>query len=112
MTWLGAILLVGDMALFYSAVKLTSIIDVTVIGASQPALVMLAAPRFFGERLGRRDVVWILLAAVGVTVAVIGPGTTGHHKLAGDLMAVGSLVSFSGYWLVSQRAREEHGAVE
>lgn len=111
-TWLGGILLAGDMALFYSAVKLTSIIDVTVIGAFQPALVMLAAPRIFGERLGRRDVGWILLAMVGVTVAVIGPGTTSHHEVVGDLLAVGSLVSFSAYWLVSKRARQEHGALE
>src|ERR1017187_1193074 len=32
-TWLGGVFLAGDMALFYSAVKLASVVDVTVIGA-------------------------------------------------------------------------------
>jgi len=47
-TWLGGVLLAGDMAMFYSAVKTTSIVDVTVIGAST-ALVMVVS-----RRLSRR----------------------------------------------------------
>ena len=111
-TWLGGIFLAGDMALFYSAVKLTSIVDVTVIGAFQPALVLIAARRLFGERMGRWDVVWIVLAMAGVAIAVLGPGVTSHHELIGDLLAVGALVSFSAYWLVSKHARQLHDAME
>jgi len=111
-TWLGGIFLAGDMALFYSAVKLTSIVDVTVIGAFQPALVLIAARRLFGERMGRWDVAWIVLAMTGVAVAVLGPGVASHHQLIGDLLAVGTLVSFSAYWLVSKHARQLHDALE
>lgn len=111
-TWLGGAFLAGDMIAFYSAVRLTSIVDVTVIGAFQPALVLLAARRMFAERLGRWDVAWIIVAMAGVTVAVIGPSPAAHHRLAGDLLSVGALVSFSAYWLVSKRAREHVPALE
>jgi drug/metabolite transporter (DMT)-like permease len=111
-TWLGGVFLAGDMIMFYSAVRLTSIVDATVIGAFQPALVLLAARKMFDERLGRWDVFWIAIAMAGVTIAVVGPSPAAHHRLLGDLLAVGALVSFSAYWLVSKRAREETAALE
>jgi drug/metabolite transporter (DMT)-like permease len=111
-SWLGGIFLAGDMALFYSAVKLASIVDVTVIGAFQPILVILAARRLFGERLGRWDVFWIALAMAGVLATVLGPGAPGPHQLLGDLLAFLSLLCWSAYWLVTKHARELHGAME
>ena len=111
-TWLGGIFLAGDMMMFYSAVRLTSIVDVTVIGAFQPALVLLVAPRMFGERMGRWDVLWVIVAMAGVSIAVLGPGNAGHHRVLGDLLAIGALLSFSAYWLVSKRARERTDAME
>ncbi|MGO9582240.1 MAG: DMT family transporter [Acidimicrobiales bacterium] len=104
--WLGGVFLAGDMAMFFCAVKLTSVVDATVIGAVQPALVLIAARYLFAERMGRWDVVWIFLAIAGVSAAVIGPGVVSRHQLTGDLLAVGSLLSWSAYWLVSKHARE------
>jgi drug/metabolite transporter (DMT)-like permease len=111
-SWLGGVLLTGDMAMFFSAVKFTSIVDATVIGAFQPVLVLITARRLFGERMGRWDVLWILLAMTGVTVAVLGPGVTSHHQLIGDILAVGSLLCWSAYWLVAKHARQMHDAME
>lgn len=111
-SWLGGVFLAGDMALFFSAVKVASVVDVTVIGAFQPILVILAARRLFGERLARWDVLWIALAMVGVVVTVLGPGVKSRHQLLGDLLAVGSLLCWSAYWLVTKHARELHGALE
>jgi drug/metabolite transporter (DMT)-like permease len=111
-SWLGGIFLAGDMTLFYSAVKLASVVDVTVIGAFQPILVILAARRLFGERLGRWDVVWIALAMAGVLATVLGPGAAGPHQRLGDLLAIGSLLCWSAYWLVTKHARGLHGAME
>jgi drug/metabolite transporter (DMT)-like permease len=111
-SWLGGLLLACDMSMFYSAVKLTSIVDATVIGALQPALVILAARRLFGERMDRWDAVWIVLAMLGVTVTVLGPGVATNHELIGDLLAAGALLSWSAYWLASKHARERQGALE
>jgi len=44
----------AGIALFFSALKLTSVAVATVIGAFQPALVLVVAGRFFGERVGWR----------------------------------------------------------
>jgi drug/metabolite transporter (DMT)-like permease len=112
LSWLGGVFLAGDMALFFTAVKFTSIVDATVIGAFQPVLVLVAARRLFGERMSRLDVFWILLSMVGVTVAVLGPGAIVHRQLIGDLLAFGSLLSWTVYWLVSKRAREHSDAME
>ena len=111
-TWLGGLFLGGDMMMFYSSVRLTSIVDASVIGALQPALVLIAARPLFGERVSRRDVFWIALAMVGVSIAVIGPGGTAPHRVLGDLLAAGALFSFSTYWLISKHAREAINAIE
>jgi drug/metabolite transporter (DMT)-like permease len=109
---LGGIFLAGDMMMFYCAVRLTSIVDVTVIGGLQPALVLVFARRMFNERLGRWDLLWIFIAMAGVTIAVVGPSPAAHHRLLGDLLSVGALLSFSAYWLASKRARERTQAME
>jgi drug/metabolite transporter (DMT)-like permease len=111
-SWLGGVFLAGDIAMFFCAVKLTSVVDVTVIGAVQPALVLIAARPLFGERMGRWDVFWILVAIAGVSAAVIGPGVTSDHQLLGDLLAVGSMLSWSAYWLASKHARATQNALE
>ena len=105
----GGILLCGDMALFFSAVKLTSIADATVIGALQPALVLFVAGPLFGERVLRADVVWTALAIAGVSAVVLGAGGSGPHQVLGDFLAFGSLCCWTGYWLVSKQARGHHG---
>ena len=109
---LGGIFLSIDMVTFFTAVKFTSIVAVSVIGALQPALVLVAARRIFAERIGARDVGLIVVAMVGVALTVVGARTTSRHEVVGDLLALGSLVSFSAYWLVSKRARERHDALE
>ncbi len=108
----SGLLLCGDMACFFSAVKLTSVANATIIGALQPAIVMLAAGPLFGERSRRADVAWTALAVAGVCGVVIGSksGATGH--VAGDLLAVASLLFWSAYFLVSKRARRDLGALE
>ena len=52
----GGIALGADIALFFSAVKLTSIVNATIIGSMQPIVVGVIAARFFGERIGLRNV--------------------------------------------------------
>lgn len=101
----GGLLLCGDIAMFYSAVKLTSIADATVIGALQPALVLFVARPLFGEHINLSQVFWTMVAILGVCAVVTGAGATGSDPLLGDGLAVGSLCCWTGYWLVSKYAR-------
>jgi drug/metabolite transporter (DMT)-like permease len=101
---LAGLFLAADIALFFSALKLTSVAVATVIGALQPALVLMVAGRFFGERVGWRVVVWTVVSIGGIVAVALGPGVPRGEHLTGDALAVGSLVAFTGYWLVSKRA--------
>jgi drug/metabolite transporter (DMT)-like permease len=100
---LAGLFLAGDMALFFSALKLTSVAVATVIGALQPALVLMVAGRFFGERVGWRVVVWTVVSIGGIVAVAFGPGIPHGQHLMGDALAVGSLIAFTGYWLVAKR---------
>lgn len=101
----GGVLLSGDIAMFYSAVKLTSIADATIIGALQPALVLFVARPLFGERVRAAQVWWTLIAIVGVGTVVAGAGPKGSDPVLGDWFAAGSTCCWTGYWLVSKYLR-------
>ena len=103
----GGVLLCGDIALFFSAVKLTSIADATIIGALQPVLVLFIAKPLFNERVRFGDMMWTLLALSGMAVVILGSsGPAGRHGVIGDLLAAGSLCCWTAYWLISKRARK------
>ena len=71
---LPGLFLAADIALFFSALKLTSVAVATVIGALQPALVLMVAGRLFGERVGRRVVIWTLVSIGGIAAVAVGQG--------------------------------------
>jgi drug/metabolite transporter (DMT)-like permease len=106
-----SLFLTADFAMFFCSLKLTSVVDATVLGAMQPALVMLIARRMFHERLRPRDVWWIAIAIAGVTLAVLGPGARGPHAIEGDMLAVGAMLMWTGYWLSVKRVRATHEAM-
>lgn len=101
----GGIALGADVAFFFSAIKLTTVANATVIGALQPVVVSLVAARFFGERIHRRDMVLGGVAIVGVSLVVFGASGSAEWSLTGDLLAVGALLSWSTYFIFSKRAK-------
>jgi drug/metabolite transporter (DMT)-like permease len=109
---LGGLFLGGDVVLFFSSLKLTSVADVTLIGALQPALVLLVAGPWFGERVGIREVGWTIAAVAGTAVVIAGAAGTPAWSPLGDLLAVGALFAFTGYFLVTKRARQSVGTLE
>jgi drug/metabolite transporter (DMT)-like permease len=101
----GGALLGVEISFFFSAIKHTSIADVAVISALQPALVLMVAGPLFGERIGRREVAWTAVSLLGVILVTIGSAGTPAWSLDGDLLAVGSLLAWTTYFLLSKRAR-------
>ena len=115
--WLSASLLGGSLfavhqVFFFNGLKLTSVANLTIIGALQPALVLLVAGRMFGERVTLREIGWSLVALTGVIIVIIGStGRPGWSPL-GDVLAVGNLFAFSAYFLASKKIRAQVGATE
>lgn len=108
----GGLLFSVHLIAFYSALKLTSIANATVIGALQPILVLLVAGPLFGERTRRVDVLWSIVAIAGVAIVVFGSAEQSASSLLGDLLAVIEVIAFTAYFLVSKRQRDDVGTVE
>jgi len=108
----GGVLLGLEIAMFFSAIKRTSIVDVTMIAALQPALVLLVAGRIFNERVTGREVGLTIVSVAGVAIVALGSAGTPAWSLVGDLFAVGALVAWTGYFLVSKHVRMEVNTLE
>lgn len=100
----GGLLLAGDVLLFFTAVKLTKVVNATTIGAMQPLVIAGIAARFFGERIQRREMIAALVAIVGVIVVVTQSSGTPEWSGAGDLAAIGALLCWSGYFIYAKHA--------
>ncbi len=101
----GGIALALDVAFFFTAVKETSVINATLIGALQPILVGVVAARFYGERIRPRDALWSIAALAGVFAVVVTAADSAVSSMKGDLLAVGALISWSAYFIASRQSR-------
>ena len=115
--WLTASLVGGGLfaihqLFFFTSLKLTSVANVAILGALQPALVLVVAGPLFGERVTARAVAWSVVAVCGAALVVIGAqGTPGWSPL-GDALAVLNLFAFTAYFLASKQLRVDVGALE
>ena len=108
----GGLLFGVNVAMFFSALKLTSVADATLISALQPAIVFVVAGPLFGERIGMRTIAWTTIALAGVAIVVLASAGTPAWSPLGDLLAVGAVLTFTGYFLVSKHVRVSVGPVE
>jgi drug/metabolite transporter (DMT)-like permease len=108
----GGVLFGANIVLFFTALKATSVADVLVIQALQPALILMVAGSLFGERITRWDVNWTVVSVVGVVLVTVGSSGTPVWSLRGDVLAVGSLLAWTAYFLVSKGVRRAVPAVE
>jgi drug/metabolite transporter (DMT)-like permease len=101
-----------DIVLFFSALKHTTVANATVIGALQPALLLLVVGRLFGERVTAAIVGWTAVAIAGVAIVMYGSAGTPAWSPQGDILAIGALVAWTGYFVASKQARKQRGALE
>lgn len=100
----GGILLAADVAFFFTAVKLTAVVNATIIGALQPLLLTAYGVRFLGERVRRSDLILGMVALAGVVVIMLAGSNSGDANIWGDLAAVGALLCWSAYFVFAKRA--------
>ncbi len=108
----GGLLFSVHQVLYFTSLKLTTVADVTIIGALQPALVLLVAGPLFEERASPGAIAWSAVAFVGTIVVVLGAAHAPTWSLLGDVLALVNLFAFTAYFLVSKRIRETVGAWE
>lgn len=109
---LGGIALGLDIAFFFSAIKITTVVNATLIGSLQPIVVGVIAARFMGEDIKRQDALWSLVALAGVVGVIVASSGVEEWSLTGDLLAVGAMITWSGYFIFSKRSKERMTSTE
>ena len=75
-------------------------------------LITLAAARWFGEKVDRRDVVLVGASFVGVVVVAAASRGSEATSAIGNLCAALSVISWTAYWLFSKRSRTSTSALD
>ena len=83
----------------------TSIVNASLIGSLQPALLLAVAPLLFKTRTTIRQILFGLVALAGVAGLVLGAGEGGGSSFTGDLWAGITLLLWTGYFIWAQRVR-------
>lgn len=89
----------------FASVKMTSIANATLVTNLQPVLVMLVAPKLFGERLRRSQLGLGAVSMVGVLIVVLAAASTSGAKWTGDVMAAVNVTIWTGYFLIAKQRR-------
>lgn len=87
----------------FAAIKMTSIANATLITTIQPVLVVLIAPRLFGERLSPRQLGYSFLSLAGVLMVVMAATSSSGADVSGDLMAAGNVVLWTSYFVIAKK---------
>ncbi|MEZ5245395.1 MAG: DMT family transporter [Acidimicrobiales bacterium] len=101
-----------QIAVFFVAIKSTTVASATVIGSLVPLLLMGVAARQFGERVTRFLLGISVISLVGVALVMSGASSSSEWSLRGDLLSVVALVLFAGYFAFGKAAREHVPALE
>lgn len=109
---IGGAFLSLDLALWNTAINLTSAATATLFANTAPLWVALAGLWFFGERLTGRFWLGLLITLTGAA-AVLGVDYAGSIHLGwGDAFAWGAGVFYAGYYICTQRGRSSLGPIE
>lgn len=94
-----------NMCLVFSAFHHASIATLSVVGALQPGIVLLAAGPLLGERATWWHRSWTAVGVGGAVFVVLGAGSAMRTSSVGIVLSVGSMVSFTAYFLLTRIAR-------
>ncbi len=97
--------------LLFSALKATSVVDVTLVNTLSPIVTGLLAVPMFAERPGPAFRAWSLLAMVGAAVVVAGASAGPEGSPVGMVLALGNVFAFALFFLLSKRSRDHMSVV-
>ena len=103
--WAGLAFAVHQL-LFFSAVKVTSVADVSLMNALAPLVTAVGAAWLFGERPGHSFHRWSVLAIGGAIVIAVGGSGGPQGDPLGMTMAGVNVLAFAAFFLLSKKARD------
>lgn len=109
--WAG-LALAASVAAQYNALRLTSVVNASMIITLQPLVVGAAAVSLFGERFRRRDIWLALIAVAGVVVVVAVEGDNAGDDWRGDSLALLAMLTWSAYTVAAKRSTTQLSSAE
>jgi drug/metabolite transporter (DMT)-like permease len=91
---------------FMSALRMTSVVDVTLMNTIAPIVVAVLAVPLFGERTGPAFRLWSGVAMVGAAFVVVAGSAGPQGDLAGMLLAAVNVVFYAVFFVWSKMGRE------
>jgi drug/metabolite transporter (DMT)-like permease len=105
--WAGAcgVAFAAHQLFFMSALRMTSVVEVTLMQVLAPLVVAVLAARIFGERPGPRFRSWSVVAMGGAAIVALGGSSGPGGDPAGMAFAALNVVCFAVYFVWSKQAR-------
>ena len=92
--------------MFMTAVKATSVVDVTLMQVLAPIVVAVIAVRLFDERPGARFRIWSIVAVAGAAGVAVAGSSGPKGDPAGMALAAANVVMYALFFVMSKRTRE------
>ncbi len=103
----GGFSLAFDIMLFFTALRLTTVANATVVASLQPLLMLYLAPKLFGEQPQRRHWGMAVVAIGGIAIVVFGSAGIPEWSVWGDLLALLTLFTWTGYFVFSKLSTQK-----
>lgn len=108
----GGVSLAFDIMLFFTALRLTTVANATVVASLQPLLMLYLAPKIFGEQPKGKHWGMALVAIGGIAVVVFGSSGIPEWSVWGDLLALMTLFAWTGYFIWSKLSTQKIEAAQ
>lgn len=105
----AGIMLGIEIALFFMSIRNTTVANTSLIGTMTPLVLFAVAARRFGERVSGRLIAATGVAMGGVALVVFGSSGAAEWSAYGDVLAIGSMIVYSLYFVTAKIAREAMG---
>jgi drug/metabolite transporter (DMT)-like permease len=108
----GGFSLAFDIMLFFTALRLTTVANATVVASLQPLLMLYLAPKIFGEQPKGKHWGMALVAIGGIAIVVFGSSGIPEWSVWGDLLALMTLFAWTGYFVFSKLSTQKIEAAQ
>lgn len=92
--------------LFFTAIRMTTVVDVSLMNALAPIVTALGAYWMFAERPGRRFWAWAVVAIAGAVLLALAASAAPSGSVVGMVLAALNVIAFAGFFLLSKKGRD------
>ena len=94
-----------EIAIFFVALKATTVANATIVAALSPVVLLVVASRRFGERITAPLMVAVAAAIGGVVLVMVGSSEEATWSFRGDVLALVAMLLFAAYFTFAKAAR-------